>query len=242
MKNPELKFLSRPDAPLPKREDPQNSRFLSPSANVPPKPGTYKHHITWRWLQYQELRPDDRAAKAVAILRKRVDMPNQFPTKKYFFAYMTKAGVDDKTIEICGLRLWTLYKVYRDFVLHDIRPYDGNPHVCLPVDDKYKTSQVWRWLQDEKADSGDGEVGQTISNLRKRTDMPGQFPNMKFVLSYLLSSGIDPVTAERVYARLWHLYVQYNDVSSNSLVLSPDGQVVNIAKKVYKSNPLLKRD
>lgn len=225
---------------------PFNSKFLSRDPHgylnsIPKNPNSYKNSLVWRWLQYEKTKLGDEAGNVIKALRKRVDMPRQFPNQTYFRNYLIKAHIDVKVIERVGLRLWHMYAVYRDFMLRS-QSIDGGVSDELPkITEGYKLGVVWAWLQVESAHHGN-EIGDIIANLRQRIDMPRMFPHKTAIRNFMTKAGIEPELVEQYHARLWSLYVQYRDFSTTPVIPSPDGKAVDIMKKVYKSNPLLKRD
>lgn len=77
----------------------------------------------------------------------------------------------------------------------------------------HRETLVWKWLHFVTA--GSDETGDVIRALRKRVDMPNQFPHRSYLLQYILKSKRSPVqpnVAERVYQHLWNMYSEYRDV------------------------------
>ncbi len=100
------------------------SKFLS---NPPVyKPGVYKNTLIWQWLQ-QARTSDGDVALALQVMKKRVDMPNQFPHTTYLQKYMRKCRLEERVVQRCYQHLWNMYAVYRDLILHGIGPEDEKP-------------------------------------------------------------------------------------------------------------------
>lgn len=70
--------------------------------------------------------------------------------------------------------------------------------------DSYRHSLVWRWLN-EGIKAGPDPVGQIVTILRKRIDMPRSFPTKTHMRAYLARCGFK-AEAERSFERLWSLY------------------------------------
>lgn len=81
------------------------------------KPGSYKNTLVWRWLQ-EVITSNDDVGLAVRTLRKRVDMPNQFPHMTYLQQYLRKAKLDERVVQRVYRCLWNMYAEYRDLTLH----------------------------------------------------------------------------------------------------------------------------
>lgn len=75
----------------------------------------------------------------------------------------------------------------------------------------YKDTLVWKWLHFVTA--GSDETGDAIRALRKRVDMPNQFPHRSYLHNYVAKCRqLDPALVERVYQHLWNMYAEYRDV------------------------------
>lgn len=85
----------------------------------------------------------------------------------------------------------------------------------------YRNTLVWRWLQFVVA-GADG-IGDVIRTLRKRKDMPNEFPHKTYLLqTYLIRRcRVDPAVAVRVHERLWDLYAQYRDAEKHNATFEP---------------------
>lgn len=90
------------------------------------KPGVYKNTLVWQWLQ-QARTSDDDVALALHTMKRRVDMPNQFPHRTYLQNYMRKSRLDERVVQRCYQHLWNMYAAFRDLTLHGISPDDQAP-------------------------------------------------------------------------------------------------------------------
>lgn len=90
------------------------------------KPGVYKNTMVWQWLQEVRFTDDD-VGTAVRALKRRMDMPNQFPNRTYLHNYLLKAGLERRVVQRVHQHLWNLFTAYRDLKLHGVRPDDEDP-------------------------------------------------------------------------------------------------------------------
>src|SRR5579859_388705 len=92
------------------------SKFLS-RLSIPSGRTTHKNTLVWQWLDFVTAGADD-SGTAIKAMRKRVDMPNQFPHKSYLRGYLRKCRLDEQLVQRVHHHLWNLYAEYRDAVLH----------------------------------------------------------------------------------------------------------------------------
>lgn len=130
------------------------NKFLS-RVPEPPSRASYKNTIVWQWLQFVTVGDDD-IGSVVRVLRKRVDMPNQFPHTSYLRGYLRRCKLPEHLIEQTYRPLWVMYAEYRDAVLHNssdqpiakghTRNPWGEPHVTGEPKPVKSRSTDHKWL------------------------------------------------------------------------------------------------
>lgn len=100
------------------------SKFLStsygPGKSV--RPTSYKNTLVWQWLQFVTAGSDS-CGTAILAMRRRVDMPNQFPHQTYLRNYLlNRCKLNADLVERTHVRLWNLYAEYRDAALRSVEP------------------------------------------------------------------------------------------------------------------------
>jgi hypothetical protein len=138
-----------------------NFKHLSVEKPKKAKPGSYKNTLVWQWLQFA-IAGQDEAGEAIRLMRKRMDMPNEFPHKTYLLhTYLIKkCKVKPEIAERIHLHLWIMFSQYRDAAKHNTSneplkpgqtrmPWKEEPVEDSPIvegaEPEFKASQT-KWL------------------------------------------------------------------------------------------------
>ncbi len=82
----------------------------------------------------------------------------------------------------------------------------------------YRRTLVYRWL--DAAQIAQDRVGDVMSLMRARKDMPRSFPTKGHMWRYLKRCGVGDEAAEHVFERLWALYRYWLDQIRNDTELT----------------------
>lgn len=114
------------------------SKFLSERPVY--KPGVYKNTLVWQWAQ-QVSHTDADVVLAARTVRKRMDMPNQFPHTTALKNYLTKCRLEPRVVERVYRHLWNMYAAYRDLTLHGVDSADPKPWSTEDVHDRVQPEE-----------------------------------------------------------------------------------------------------